>query len=275
MVENSVPLRFTWDIHYKCNFRCPYCWFYKKWISEGRRYLLLSPDEWLKHWLKVRNRYGEADIAITGGEPFLYPNFIEIIKILSLIHRIKITTNMSGDIDTFVKQIAPSRVTLDLNFHPLFSEIGSFIEKTLLLKKAGFRAGVCYLAYPPQMGQIDIFRRRFEEAGINFALAAFWGEFEGKRYPQSYTPQELDFIRPFLGDIDRIVYHLGAETPRGKLCNAGYTYAIVQGDGYVVRCGQLADKFIGNITDEDFNLFDSPKACEAEFCPCNEYVNLI
>ena len=88
--------------------------------------------------------------------------------------------------------------------------------------------------------EIFIFRRRFEEIGINFALAAFWGEYGGRRYPESYTQEEIEFIRPFLGDIDRIVYHLKGESPKGKLCNAGYKYAVIQADGKVIICGQLA-----------------------------------
>ncbi|MBU1998937.1 MAG: radical SAM protein, partial [Candidatus Omnitrophica bacterium] len=266
---------FTWDIHYKCNFRCPYCWFYEKWIPEGNRNVHLSPQEWVKHWMRIYDKYGQIHIEITGGEPFIYPNFIEIVKQLSKIHTIKITTNMSGDIATFVKEIDPNRVHLDLNFHPLFADVDDLIKKAILLKKAGFKAGVCYLAYPPQMKQIGGFKRIFEDSGINFALAAFWGEYAGKRYPESYTQQEIDLIRPFLGDIDRITYHLKSESPKGKLCNAGYKYAIVQADGNIVRCGQLADNFIGSIFKEDFQLFNEPLPCEAEVCPCNEYVNLI
>ncbi len=181
---------------------------------------------------------------------------------------------MSGDIEAFVKEIDPKKVNLDLNFHPLFADIENFIKKTLLLKDAGFKAGVCYLAYPPQMARIDMFRKRFEENGINFALAAFWGEYRDKRYPESYTQEEIEFIRPFLGDIDRIIYHLKGESPKGKLCNAGYKYAVIQADGKVIRCGQLADKIISNFLCEDFHLLDKAEPCEAEHCPCNEYVNL-
>jgi len=272
--EPKRSIYFTWDIHYKCNFRCPYCWFFRGWAEGARRNIYFAPEEWMKHWKRVYDKYGKVHIEITGGEPFLYPNFIELIKLLSDVHSVKVTTNMSGDIETFVREIDPKKVILDLNFHPLFSDIDAFMKKTLLLKDAGFKAGVCYLAYPPQMTRINMFKERFEENGINFALAAFWGEYRGKRYPESYTPEEIEFIRPFLGDIDRIVYHLKGESPKGKLCNAGYKYAVIQADGKVIRCGQLADKIISNFLHEDFHLLDKAEPCEAEHCPCNEYVNL-
>lgn len=269
-------LYFTWDIHYKCNFRCPYCWFYHGWVEAAKRNIYLSPEEWMVHWKRLYDKYGTVRVEITGGEPFIYPNFVELVKQLSSIHRVKVTTNMSGDIEGFVREIDPEKVFLDLNFHPLFvPDLDNFIRKTLLLKRAGFKAGVCYLAYPPQMGKIEVFRKRFEKEGINFALAAFWGEYGGKRYPESYTKEEAEFIRPFLGDIDRTVYHLNAESPKGKLCKAGYGYAVIQADGKVIRCGQLADRVITNFLSEDFHLMDKPEPCEAESCPCNEYINLV
>ena len=273
--KDNVQISFKWNIHYACNYHCPYCRFDGKWQELLKRNQYLSTQELLRIWSNIYKKYGSVYIEITGGEPFIYPNFIELIRELCDIHAIEIATNLSLDLDNFIEVIDRHKVKITANFHPLFADIESFLRKTLLLKESGFKIGVCYLAYPPQMKQMVGFRRRFEEAGINFALAAFWGEYQGRRYPESYTEEEREFIRPFLGDIDRIVYHLNANSPKGKLCNAGYKYAVVQADGNVVRCGQLADKFIGNIMDENFHLFEKPLPCEAESCPCNEYVNLI
>ena len=272
---NSQKIKFSWDIHYKCNFRCPYCWFYKVWANMSKRNIYLSPDEWMAHWRRIYDKYGEVRIEIVGGEPFIYPRFIELVKKLSVVHSVKITTNLSGDIEHFVKEVSPERVSLDLNYHISFIDLETVIKKALILKKAGFTAGICYLAYPPQMGMIGRVSKRFQEAGIDFALAAFWGEHNGKKYPESYTQEERDTMRPYLGDIDRVDYHLNAQSPRGKLCNAGYKYANIQGNGNVVRCGHLNDKVVGNITDENFNLFSSPSLCEADSCPCNEYNNIL
>ncbi|MDD5165966.1 MAG: radical SAM protein [Candidatus Omnitrophica bacterium] len=273
MVEQKV--KFSWDIHYKCNFRCPYCWFYREWERLEERNLYLKPDEWMRHWSRIYDKYGEVKIDIVGGEPFIYPNFIELIKKLSSLHQVKITTNLSGDIEAFAKEIDPGRVELDLNFHILFIGLETVIKKTLILKKAGFKGGVCYLAYPPQMKKIKSLSERFSKEGINFALAAFWGKYEGKDYPQSYSEKEKQMMRPFLGDIDRVTYHLNAVSPKGKLCNAGYRYASIQADGKVVRCGQLPDTVIGNITDDGFQLLNGPAGCEADICPCNEYDNIV
>jgi len=241
----------------------------------GHRSLYLSPEEWMVHWRRIYDKYGKARIEIVGGEPFIYPNFIELVKMISSLHSVKITTNLSGNIERFVQEVNPELVDLDLNFHVLFIDLETVLKKTLLLKKAGFKGGICYLAYPPQMHKIQSLSEAFRKEGINFALAAFWGEHNGKKYPNAYTEEEKEMMRPYLGDIDRVTYHLNAQSPKGKLCNAGYTYAGVHSDGTVVRCGQLADKPLGNITKEDFRLFAQPAKCESEYCPCNEYVNIV
>lgn len=268
-------ISFAWDIHYKCNFRCPYCWFFDNWARQTKRNLYFTPRQWLAIWKKIFDRYGQVRIAITGGEPFLYPDFIELVRELSSLHIIKVTTNMSGDIDRFVKEVSPARVYLDLNFHPAFvRDTDEFIRKTRLLHDSGFDAGVCYLAYPPQLGMLDFYRRRFQDSSVRFALAAFWGRYQGKQYPASYTDEEKEMIRPFLGDINRIDYHLNSASPKGKTCNAGHKYANIQGDGRVVRCAQYADEPMGNIIESEFRLFDRPLPCGKDFCPGNEYDNI-
>jgi len=274
MKNNKI--RFTWDIHYRCNFRCPYCWFYKGWADLKNRNIYLEPEEWMVHWKRVYDRYGPCHIEITGGEPFLYPKFIELVKALSTIHTVKVTTNLSGDVERFAGEVNPERVNMDLNFHVLFIDLETVTNKALILNKAGFKAGVCYLAYPPQMqaDKIRFYDRHFRDRGIGFALAAFWGEYGGKRYPAGYTGEEREMMKPYLGDIDRITYHLNAESPRGKMCNAGYNYAGIHANGDVVRCGPMADKVLGNILKQGFRLLDAPLPCEADTCPCNEYDNL-
>jgi MoaA/NifB/PqqE/SkfB family radical SAM enzyme len=52
-------------------------------------------------------------------------------------------------------------------------------------------------------------------------------------------------------------------------------YASIKADGTVTRCGPLSHKPIGNIFRDDFAMFDRPMPCEADVCPCDEYVWLV
>lgn len=267
-------IKFTWDIHYSCNYRCPYCWYYKRWADASKQNVYLKPREWRSHWQRIYDNYGEAKIEIVGGEPFVYPDFIELVKELSQIHLIKVTTNLSGNIELFSKQVTPGRVSLDLNYHALFIGLDTVFKKAHILNNAGFDCGVCYLAYPPQMKQIPYLSRRFKEEGVRFALAAFWGEYNGVQYPRGYTEEEKELMRPFIGDIDRATYHMEGKSPKGRPCNAGHKYAVIHANGDVVRCGPLFDRIIGNILKDGFSLLEGPLPCEADACPCNEYDNI-
>jgi len=242
-------------------------------MDKHNRYIPL--ENMIGLWKRIHELYGECHIMITGGEPSLYPNFIELVDELSKIHTVKVTSQLSGDIYTFARKINPERVVLDMNFHPMEAKLEPFIRKVLALKKRGFSGGVCYLAYPPQMDRIEYYRDKFEEKGINFALAAFWGEYNGKKYPEGYSEEEKKMIAPYIGDPDRIKYHLEGRKTKGKLCRAGYCYASIKADGAVTRCGPLSHKPIGNIFDKDFKLLEKPEPCEAEVCPCDEYVWLV
>ena len=268
-------VNFVWDINYACNFRCPYCWFDKNWENMGKLNRYMPVADLMKIWQRIRDRHGECHIMITGGEPSLYPNFIELIGELSKIHTVKITSQLSGDIYSFAEKIDPSRVVFDMNFHPIDGDYDAFTKKVLVLKNKGFKGGVCYLAYPPQMDKIDYYHNKFRENGIDFALAAFWGEYGGKKYPDSYSAAERKMMEPFLGDLSRVRYHLEGKKTKGKLCRSGQIYASIKADGKVTRCGPLSHKPIGNLFDDNFKLFDRPMPCEAEVCPCDEYVWLV
>jgi len=264
-------INFVWDSHYRCNFRCPYCWFDKHWeeMDKLNKYPPLS--EMIALWERLYKMYGECHLMVTGGEPMLYPNFVELIAAISKWHTVKVTCQLSGDMFTFARKLNPERVTLDMNFHPLETKLEPFIRKVLYLYKYGFKGGVCYLAYPPNMDKIKYYDDEFKKHGIVMALAAFWGEYNGKKYPESYTKEEREMMLPYLGDLDRQKYHLEGRKTKGKLCRAGQIYASIKADGTVTRCGPLSHKPFGNIFDKDFKLFDKPMPCEAEICPCDEY----
>ena len=82
-------------------------------------------------------------------------------------------------------------------------------------------------------------------------------------------------MAPYLGDVDRMNYHLEGRKTKGKLCRSGQLYASIKADGTVTRCGPLSHKPIGNLFDDNFKLFDTPMPCEAEICPCDEYVWIV
>jgi MoaA/NifB/PqqE/SkfB family radical SAM enzyme len=264
-------ISFVWDSHYRCNFRCPYCWFDKQWENMDSLNVYPPLKDLIAVWKNIYDRHGECDLMITGGEPMLYPNMTEFIEAIQKWHTVKVSCQLSCDMYTFARKVDPNRVRLDMNFHPLDAKLEPFIKKVLYLYKYGFKGGVCYLAYPPNMSKIKEYDEIFKKHGIVMALAAFWGEYGGKKYPESYTAEEREMMKPYLGDLDRVKYHLEGRKTKGKLCRSGQIYASIKADGKVTRCGPLSHEPIGNIFDPNFTLFDKPMPCTAEICPNDEY----
>lgn len=80
--ENSIPLNMTFELTPFCNFSCVMCYVHltkEKAEKQGR---LLSADEWLEIARQAKEM-GTLYISLTGGEPFLHPEFWEIYSELN------------------------------------------------------------------------------------------------------------------------------------------------------------------------------------------------
>jgi len=273
--DTCKQISFSWDIHYKCNYNCPYCWWYGKWAELAKDNLYPSLDTLLKIWTDIYKKYGTAHIEILGGEPLIYPNFNELIKELSKMHTVRITTNLSTSIDALLKNTSPSRVSITGTFHPLFAEFNDFVQKAVLLKKNSRGNSVIYLAYPPQIKLIPYYKERFIEYGLKLSVMSFWGENNGKAYPENYTEEETAYITPHLGKGRGEKYQLRPRLVKGKLCRAGQIYASIKSNGDVARCGGNAPRYLGNIFKGDFKLLGEPTPCESDICPCNEWASFL
>ena len=57
-LSKREEVRFTWNIHWSCNYRCSYCFFDADWAEYGRRNVYQTVDEWVVHWKRIHDRYG-------------------------------------------------------------------------------------------------------------------------------------------------------------------------------------------------------------------------
>ena len=268
MPDDGKPkLRFTWIIHYACNYRCTYCFYYEGagWEILKERNIYLTPEEWLKHWQRIYERYGRCYIAITGGEPFTYPNFLELISRLSKVHYpINISSNSSGDLDSFVQAVSPKRVSLSLSFHPQFDELDIFLERVRFLRDNKFDGCINFLAYPPYLNDLKYYINQFESIGEKLKIIPFRGIYREIAYPAGYTKEEKSLIGLKEERINKI-------RKKGTVCFAGRQSGLLLPDGEVSRCGQLwYNCIIGSFFDFNFKLSDEPQICSAETCPCDE-----
>lgn len=274
-------IEFDWLIHYKCNYRCPYCFFDGMWEEVSERNKYFSAEKWISAWKKLFHRYGNIKLIITGGEPFEYPEFLIMLCGLTEFAEISFDTNFScslDDLKSLAENADTTKLFMGLSFHPLFADIEKFINNANYLKRNKINFRVHYVTYPPQLNRIDEYRKIFFREGFRFTPIPFRGFYNNKEYPAAFGKEEQNIIYEVTSKIEKIDA-VWAENQvvqvksKGKMCRAGQHYARVDSDGMVYPCGNDYTKSdikykLGNIFDENFKMKDEPMLCRQDTCPC-------
>ncbi|MFH0791512.1 MAG: radical SAM protein, partial [Candidatus Omnitrophota bacterium] len=161
--SDNLQISFNWDITSICNYRCPYCWFYGKWVQMSGRNKNISASELEAFWSRMYDRYGSIKIFITGGEPFLYPSFVDLISAITRWHRVEVVTNLSWAVKPVIERIQSLNIKIHPSFHPLFADFSDFVDKLILLKKQGLANNPSFVAWPPQISHIDYYAKKFKD----------------------------------------------------------------------------------------------------------------
>lgn len=210
VLSRPEPFRpfLTWNITYKCNYSCSYCSVIYTDRAKGAENKLLSPAEWENVWRKIYSSSGPLHLNISGGEPFVYPEFLQILKKVLKYHTAGLQTNLFWDPDEFINEIPLERVNICASFHPENIEIGEFIRKVKLLKEAGASISVNYVAFPPQIKNLEEILRAFRDAEIVHTVLPYTGIYEGRSYPRDYTESEREELSRIINDYRTTDAHL-------------------------------------------------------------------
>ncbi|MDP2654688.1 MAG: radical SAM protein [Candidatus Omnitrophota bacterium] len=208
-----------WLITEVCNFDCPFCWLQKR--PKSDRYLGRKDTQEL---LEGFNNKGVTWLVhMTGGEPFFFPNFLELCRGLTERHYISINTNLSHkNVLRFAETVDPEKVDfMHVSLHILEREkmrgVGRFIDTYMMLKNAGFNIFVSYLMYPPLMKRFPKDYEDFKSRGVILRPKVYWGDYYGvldakvkrpcnnrilkylgRAYPDAYSAEQVRFIREYI-----------------------------------------------------------------------------
>lgn len=247
----------VWQERYACNFRCPYCTIHS---MKRKGHVEAGWQDWVNSF----NRIHPQILDITGGEPFLNKNLVDIIN--GINSKIGLTTNLSQNILPFVQKVDPEKiVNMTLSYHPSQAMTQeAFIGKVLLLANRGFNVNVNFVAHPEQMYLIPAVRHLFEGMGIRFHVDPY-AEDNQNRF--QYTDKEKQFLAPFVG-ADREFRIKDVE--KTVNCSGGRNYLQVDPDGFAYRCMTMhltTGEPIGNILDETFKANEKDEICSmADLC---------
>lgn len=263
----------NWDIHYACNYRCPYCFLAGKWDTAAKENRYPGIKKWKEVWDKIYRRYGSCHIHFSGGEPFTYPDFLELVVFLSERHTLEFSTNLSFDITGFIEKVDPLKVRLGASFHPEFVAFEEFLGKALRLKENGYQIHITFVAYPQQLNEAKSFQAECKNKEVRFIIQPFRGKYNGQTYPDSYTTLERELIKSCGTNLPAneglFNFHLNKKQVFRRLCRMGQMYGKIYASADVYRCCSTGAQKLGNLLDEeDFRLSEEPLPCKIEGCCC-------
>ncbi|MBN1884769.1 MAG: radical SAM protein [Candidatus Krumholzibacteriota bacterium] len=193
----------SWYISERCNFRCSYCYIYNPPGMKGvlrRAKAVLRPrppkrpdihehlDEILDRFLATGMRF---TFAFTGGEPFVYPRFVEICRRIAERDEftIGLDTNLSMGVDQLMEAVPPEKTafvfasTHALERLRLFGTIDPFLDDVARLIGRGYSVETNYVMHPDLFGRFETDRRRALERGVILTPKAFKGVYGGAGIP--------------------------------------------------------------------------------------------
>ncbi|MCG8529509.1 MAG: radical SAM protein [Desulfovibrionales bacterium] len=259
-----------WNMTRNCNYQCSYCYFPH---SNAKITHPISP----KTLTDFFNKNDEVWlIGMTGGEPLIYPQFVDICKALTRNHYIGIDTNLS--ITKVVKELAdsidPRRVddiyaSLHIEERERKNDVQKFIDNYHIVNNAGFAIKVNYVLHPTLEKRYERDLAYFADHGVPLTPRPFKGTFEGKKFPQNYSQPIKDIFATHPDAGTKMVFNF-----QGIDCHSGNSFIRMEPDGTVFRCP--GDRTVlGNIhTSVSFTGGATP--CNVPRCPCQgvHYVEL-
>ncbi len=241
----------------KCNIGCEYCinTFSGSRVS-GRADI--DGEKWEKGLNRIITRRG-LPVTIQGGEPGLHPDFIKIINGIKESIEIDILTNLSFDVESFIKYVDPARLrrqapypSIRVSYHPDYMELDEVIDKTLRMLESGFSIGVFGILHPEFREKVMAAREKCLKLGIDFRTKEFLGTYNGKLYGSYLYPDAVG-------------------SGKRKKCLCRSTELIIGPECGVYRCHHdLYKGFppVGNLLDPDFEAQYVFREC-GEYGDCN------
>jgi hypothetical protein len=260
-----------------CNYRCAYCIAGQGDPSDprlqvnwdGRNYLpIIEALTRLPFLLNVR-------IGV-DGEFFTSPLLIDGARRLSHspnVEGVNLITNLSYSAERYRAWFADfdrSKIALVASFHPTEIRDRQLWLETALALARETDLSVCMVAHPERFEDLAEAVPAFRSQGLTVFVQAFIGVYRGRLYPEAYSAQERDFLRPLFYSRHDWEFLLVGKRP--GLCNAGFSSVYVDMTGTVRICGMKINGPlpVGNLlSGEPLQLYKGPRPCTAQDCRCD------
>ena len=177
----------NWLLNQYCNYQCAYC--YNSGLGKKKAFRGLADTK------KIIESFDNTGfkwlIYMSGGEPFFFPNFIDLCRGLTKKHIIGVNTNLTHNaVDEFADLIPPQRVSnVHCSIHITELErrnlLNDFFKKFHYLKSKGFYVFASYVLYPPLLKRFEKDYRIFKSQGVIIRPKLYRGVYAKRRFTMS------------------------------------------------------------------------------------------
>lgn len=182
--KNPRIITVTWFIGKRCNYDCSYCpsYIHDNYSPHVDKQDCLEFIDQLEKHAVAQNK--ELKVSITGGEPFVHPNFFEILDYLKKVKsltQLTVTTNGSLPLDTYKKSADYlTNLTVSLHLEQAQDVIDSTVEKILTLNRIpGLFFSVNLMAVPDKFRIVERIIDVFKSNKVKFILRKIDPPFDG------------------------------------------------------------------------------------------------
>jgi pyruvate-formate lyase-activating enzyme len=272
---NDSLLYMMWRLNQACNFDCAYC--FREGVDTERRREhpecgRYSPSEIASFFDSTGRTWR---IHMTGGEPFLYPKFVELARALSQRHQLTINTNLfTPNVRDFADSVPADRIHgiyATAHIEELDKRPGGmerFAQNCICLQDRGFAVRLKYIAWPPFLSRMETDIAYFQSKGIErIETKIFRGRYAGRSYPKHYTRRERKRLKS--GNLSHYEQAILSEKPdfQGRVCMAGHRAFNMDIGGNLSRCCTISESY-GNLFEQDYRLDGPPTPCPVNNCTC-------
>ena len=267
--HQGKPIAANFELTARCNFSCPMCYVHQKGQQTAQREL--TAQQWLSLGRQMRDE-GVLFVLLTGGEPFIRPDFFEIYQGLKAMGMmISINSNgslLQGNVLEQLLEDPPFRINISLygGSNDTYQRMcgvaayDSVKDNIRKLKQAGVDVSLNLSITPYNKDDLSLIYQDAVELGVNVRASSYMyppvrldGVFGcGNRLdPKEAAACGLQWDRLRMGEafpkraeeLLRLAKEekegCGVELGQGVSCRAGSTSCWVTWDGKMMPCGMM------------------------------------
>lgn len=215
----------------------------------------------------VRKHLPGAMVAISGGEPLLYPNIDFWLGELTKTNKVLLMTN-AHDIKKYPDILRNPNIFLRVGFHPEFRDLDEFEDNMIAISSMTNKYTINYVYHPRHKNKFKGYIDFVNERGWNLEVTHFKGEYKGTEYGLN---NQDDVIKPYLYED---YFNYSSTDPSNEV---GQNMFYLDHTGDVNGCsrrltvnGNIDDEFFIESSDVMTPCKDEKIGCKCESLRCRD-----